>query len=265
MDLQTLRRRAPTIAVVVFAVLAVLGVVAFLMALRPCRFEVPVGQEIAYDLTTISADLRPDGSRGPETTTTRRLTLVGTAPGEVCQVVAGTDGRPGELALLSLGTDGVAKRLAGPELKQQPVGRAAGYFDLNLMPLPAGTEQAWDAQVSWAVLPQQKAILTAKVKRTRSGAAPEFRLSFAAPIEWPEPRNAGRYVKFRDVVCTYRFNTVSGRYESAELKFVFEQELPEGDPQARRVKAVSVRLNGAGSGRASTDVAALRNRVMGGR
>ena len=226
------RRRLPAIVLIGFALVFALGVAAFLLALRPCRLSIAPGDEVIYDLTCTVADLRQDGSPGIPRSERLRLILVGTGDGEICQEVFGPDGTRRDLALLSISSTGSA-RLLDQDLRPQPAGRAVGFFDLNLLPLPDGTDQAWKSPLSWAALPAAQGHLRATIRRTRSGAAPEFRLTVDGAIEWvaegSERQGGNRYRQIRNLVCDYRFNTVSGIYERAALKLTWSAEPPDGE------------------------------------
>ena len=226
------RRRLPAIVLIGFVLIFALGIAAFLLALRPCRLAIEPGDEVIYDLTCTVADLRQDGSPGIPRSERLRLILVGTGDGEVCQEILAPDGTRRDLALLSISAAGSA-RLLDQDLRPQPFGRAVGFFDLNLLPLPDGTDQAWKTPLSWAALPAAQGHLRAAIRRTRSGAAPEFRLTVDGSIEWvaegSDRQGGNRYRQIRDLVCEYRFNTVSGLYERAALRLTWSAEPADGE------------------------------------
>jgi hypothetical protein len=54
------------------------------------------------------------------------------------------------------------------------------------------------------------------VRRTRSGANPEFQLKLPPSVEWVNEQN--RYQQVRDLVCTYRFHTGKGLVDRASVR-----------------------------------------------
>jgi hypothetical protein len=227
MDLARLRRRAPAFALAAFALIGVLGIAAFLLSMRPCRFTVDAGQELVYDLVVTMHEETAEGVRGPARTQSSRVRIIGVGDGTIVQVHE-APGRPAAVHRLRLTPDGAMRRTGGPATA--PGAAIERFFDFNLMPLPSGNEQAWTAPVAWAAVPV--AVPPAKVKRMRSGAAPEFRLTLPRAVEWVLDATRG-YGQVRDVAMAWRFNTVSGRPEHARLTLTTATEPPPGQAQRR--------------------------------
>ncbi len=228
----------------------VLGGVAFALSLRPCRLAFNPGDLLSYSLTTTTAEILPGGGNGPERQEERRLDLVCVGgDNEVALVLPRADGRADEIVLIGFSPEGQAL-LLDADGRPQAAGRAVGFFDFNLLPLPSGIDDEWEVPLTYATLPPGKRNLAGKVKRIRRGSAPEFQLRLPSSIEWVQD---GRYLQVRDLVCTYRFDTIRGLVERAEIKLTAGVE----QTQARRYR-VTVNLALVRKGSSGDDPAHLR-------
>jgi hypothetical protein len=219
-DLARLKKQATIAATVAGLILFAIGILAFALALRPCRYSFQPGEVVAYKLTTTTTELRDDGKPGGSRVELRELQLVCTGPdNEVALICPSADGsaRRDQVTLLDFSADGTAARLDAAA-RPTDQGVAVGFFDFNLMPLPEGAEQPRDVTISYAVLPSARNPVQGKVRRTKAGAKPTFQLKLQSSVEWQGPDK--RYQQIRDLVSTYRFNAAKGLVEDATIKLV---------------------------------------------
>lgn len=239
------------VMVAVLLVAAVAGTWAFLISLRPCRLQFQPGMVCEYLLRTEYSELR-DGVASPSRTHEQKLTLVCIGADNEVALVAPSPDRPGvdEVTLLDFTADGAARRVGSDGVTDE--GKALGFFDFNLLPLPPGNEQDWKASLVYAALPPGERQVTAKVKRRSNSAKPEFELRLPTK-EWVNEHN--RWVQVRNLVCTYRFDGGRNVIERAQVKCDTGIERDDGSHKFRVV--VTLELLGVESG--SGDTVALRD------
>jgi hypothetical protein len=258
-DLARLKKQATIAATVAGLILFAIGILAFALALRPCRYAFQPGEVVAYKLTTTTTELRPDGKPAGSSVELRELQLVCTGPdNEIALICPAADGsaRRDQVTLLDVAPDGTAARLDAAA-RPSDQGVAIGFFDFNLMPLPEGSEQPRDVTISYAVLPSARNPVQGKVRRTKAGAKPTFQLKLQSSVEWLGSDN--RYHQVRDLVSTYRFNTAKGMVEEATVKLLAGVERDDG---AHRFQVeIKLALDGPPS-RTDEDPHRLRDAVL---
>jgi SPOR domain len=223
-----IKNHAATAAVVAALLVAGLGVTAFVLALRPSRLHFTPGQLITYHLKTEISEVIETQDRKdqelPPMVQESDLHLICVGPDNTAVLLAKADGRD-QVALMTFAANGMARELDAAS-RPSDSGRAVGFFDFNLLPLPPGSEQIWNVDLTYAVLPPGKRSLQAKARRTRSGANPEFQLKLPASVEWVGEDQ--RYLQVRDLTSQYRFNTSKGVIEEATVRCLAGYERPEG-------------------------------------
>ena len=231
---QTIQRYAPWVVLGVVALMGVIGIVAFYLALRPCVVEVKPGQIVRYE---VSKKIFADASEGDEEALLReeRSTvslIMLSADGLSAMLVAPPGARRPDLRFVELKRTGqVLLRSGETSLSHGP---KVGYFDFNLMSLPPGLDQAWDAEVHYGYPPSSKRSHSTHIRRTHNGSIPRFSWRLPA-IEWVDQTppelvavDGQRYVQMQDLVMTYGFDTSRGLWDSARLRFRAGVETPEG-------------------------------------
>lgn len=238
------------VMVAVVVVAAVAGTWAFLVSLRPCRLHFQPGTVCEYLLRTEYRELH-DGQVSEPRLHEQRLTLVCVGADNEVAMVAPSPDRPGidEVTLLDFAPDGASRRITtdGPSDE----GKALGFFDFNLLPLPPGNEQDWKASLVYAALPPDKRQIIAKVKRRSNSAKPEFELRLPTK-EW---RVNNRYVQVRNLVCTYRFDGSRQVVDRAQVNCDTGIERDDGAHTFR----VTVTLELLGIEKGQGDTASLRD------
>lgn len=239
-DFAGFRQRLP-MAIVSFGLLVmVVGVVAFAVSLRPCRIDLDKGTEVTYRLTTERTEIGEDGQSLATTTQREDVSLVVIGSENEVALIVGSGAAPNaaDLTLLAFAGDGTARCL-DPAGRPLPFGRALGFFDFNLLPLPPdGSDQEWKVTLVYAALPADRRAVAAQVKRTRTGGSPEFQLKLPDSVEWLGAD--GRYRQVRNLICTYRFDGGRGLVDRAQVKLVSGLELPP--PGLRRRWRVTATL-----------------------
>ncbi len=230
---------------------ALAGSYAFLISLRPCRLSLSPGTVIDFHLATEYRTLN-DGELGPPRERTTRITLVCIGHGNEVALVEPDGARDG-ISLLSFQSDGTARLLGDDGLAD--VGKALGFFDFNLLPLPPGNEQSWKVSLVYAALPPGRRQVLGQVRRTANGARPEFELRLPT-IEWVNERN--RYVQVRNLVCRYRFDPARGIVDRARVTCETGVEAAAGPIRHR----VQVALDMIGIQHSGGDTAALRDLAL---
>mgnify|MGYP000060359891 CR=1 FL=1 len=255
-----IKNHAATAAVIAALLVAALGVTAFVLALRPSRLHFDVGQLITYHLRTEISEVIENPERKdqdlPPMVQESELHLICVGPDNTMVMLANHDGRD-QVSLLTLAANGATRELDAAS-RPSDSGRAVGFFDFNLMPLPPGSEQVWNVDVAYAVLPPGKRSLQGKARRTRSGNSPEFQLKLPASVEWIGDDQ--RYRQVRDLTSQYRFNTSKGVIEEAVIRCVAGYERPEG----RRRHKLRMTLTLVSIGRISDDPDQVRNLAIAG-
>ncbi len=102
---------------------------------------------------------------------------------------------------------------------------AIGFFDFNLLPLPENSEQPREVQVDYAVAPARRNPVLGRVRRTKSGNKPVFKLTLQPSIEWVED---GHYHQVRDLTSTYSFNSTLGIIDQATIELEAGVERDDG-------------------------------------
>lgn len=214
-------------------VLAGAGVALFALAFRPCRLAVPPGGCAMWSLTVRSAALAADGAPAAEHRREHRLVLIGLGGDEAALLSGPLGGAADAIHAISMPDDMRLRLLRGG--RPADAGPEIAGFDFNLLPLPLAAEQEWRQDVVWAALPPPVRTVSATVKRLRSGAVPQFRATYPTSIEWVDAAT-GRYRQVRDLVATYRFDTLRGVIAEAAVEFTVRDELPApGGIAGRRV------------------------------
>jgi len=213
-DLARWKQHIVLVMVAVVLVAAVAGTWAFIVSLRPCRLHFQPGTVCEYVLRTEYRELR-DGQLSAPRLHEQRLTLVCVGSDNEVAMIAPSPDRPGvdEVTLLDFAADGAARRVTADGPTDE--GKALGFFDFNLLPLPPGNEQDWKASLVYAALPVGERQVTAKVKRRSNSAKPEFELRLPTK-EWVNEHN--RWMQVRNLVCSYRFDGGRGVVDRAQVK-----------------------------------------------
>ncbi len=250
-------RRWTSIACVVLAVAAaVAGGSAFLLSLRPCRLQLDPGTVVDFQLVTEYREMREDGL-GPPRETTSRITLVCIGHDNEVALVE-PDGAQDGISLLSFQSNGTARLLGEEGLTD--VGKALGFFDFNLLPLPPGNEQTWKVSLVYAALPPDKRQVSGQVRRTENSSRPEFELRLPT-VEWVNAQQ--RYMQVRNLVCAYRFDPSRGVVDKARVtcEAGVEREAGAGENGRTRYR-VQVSLDLLAIQRGNSDTAGLRDLAL---
>jgi hypothetical protein len=255
-DSARVKKHAAGAAVVGAVAVMAIGVLAFFLALRPSRMRFDPGQVVTYRLRTEVAELAADGGEGPAQLKEQELNLICISPDNDVVLLAPADGRD-EVTLMNFAPNGTARTLDAAS-RPGDAGKALGFFDFNLLPLPPGTEQTWNVDLVYAVLPPNKRCVQGKVKRTRSGANPEFQLKLPTSVEWISEQN--RYMQIRDLVCTYRFQTGKGLVDQASVRCLAGIERDDGRHRFR----VRAELSLVSIGRTGDDPREIRDLALAG-
>lgn len=255
-----IKNHAATAAVIAALLVAALGVTAFVLALRPSRLDFATGQLITYHLRSeISEVIENQEGKDqelPPLVQENDLHLICVGPDNTLVMLAQLDGRD-QVSLLMMAANGTTRELDAAS-RPSDSGRAVGFFDFNLLPLPPGSEQVWNVDVAYAVLPPGKRSLQGKVRRTRSGSSPEFQLKLPPSVEWIGEDQ--RYRQVRDLTSQYRFNTSKGVVEEAVIKCIAGYERPEG----RRRHKLRLTLTLVSLGRITDDPGQVRDLAIAG-
>ncbi|MBA2480016.1 MAG: hypothetical protein H0V44_05085 [Planctomycetes bacterium] len=222
-----LKKQVTIAASVAGLFLFAIGILAFIIALRPCRLAFEPGQVVSYRLTSTTCEILQDGRRGPARAEERLISLVCTGPDNEVALISTTpgSGRRDRVSLLDFSPEGTAYKL-DTAARPSDVGVAIGFFDFNLMPLPAGSEQPKDVSITYAALPPGRNPVQGKVRRTKSGTKPVFQLKLRSSVEWLVDNH---YHQVRNLVSTYRFNTAKGVVDQATIKLIAGIEREDRD------------------------------------
>jgi hypothetical protein len=223
-DASRMKKHAAGLVVVGALAVAALGIMAFFLALRPCRMHIESGEQATFHLRSEIAEIAADGSEGPPQVGDSDLDLIGIGADNDVVLLSPAAGHD-EVTLMNFTAAGTARTLDAA-LRPSEVGKALGYFDFNLLPLPPGVEQGWSTDLVYACLPPSKRCVQGKVKRTRSGANPEFQLKLPTSVEWISAEN--RYIQVRDLVCSYRYDTSKAIVDQAVLHCTLGIEREDG-------------------------------------
>jgi hypothetical protein len=243
----SLKRWAPSLAMVAVILVALVGGVAFLLAMRPCVLELPPGRMATYRLvhefrawpepepieTIINGETHREPAPDPVLRRDERtLWLIGTgADGDAALLVSGAaEAQRPELVRVHLANDGTVRR-RHPQEGLLDEGPTIDFFDFNLLPLPEGLEQRWDTSLPYAYPPAGQRVQRVSVRRTHNGSTPRFHLKMPT-IEWVDRRPGTeleeRYVQIKDLSARYRFDTGRGLVERADLTFITGAETIDG-------------------------------------
>ena len=255
-----IKNHAATAAVIAALLVAALGVTAFVLALRPSRLDFDIGQLISYHLRTEISEVieNPEGKDQelPPLVQENDLHLICVGPDNTMVMMTQVDGRD-QVSLLTVAANGTVRELDAAA-RPSDSGRAVGFFDFNLLPLPPASEQIWNVDVTYAVLPPGKRSLQGKARRTRSGSSPEFQLKLPPSVEWISEDQ--RYRQVRDLTSHYRFNTSKGVIEEAVIRCIAGYERPEG----RRRHKLRLTLSLVSIGRITDDPGQVRELAIAG-
>ncbi|MBA3710444.1 MAG: hypothetical protein H0W83_16695 [Planctomycetes bacterium] len=222
-----LKKQVTIAASVAGLFLFAIGILAFVIALRPCRLSFDPGQVVSYKLRTTSTELLAENAKGMSRVEERQLSLVCTGPDNEIALISSAPGgsRRDKVTMLEFSPEGSALRLDSAA-RPGDLGVAIGFFDFNLLPLPAGSEQPKDVSITYAVLPSGRNPVQGKVRRTKSGTTPEFQLKLPTSVEWLE---GNHYLQIRDLTSLYRFNTAKGVIDQATIKLIAGVEREDGE------------------------------------
>ncbi len=226
-------KRITTLTVIGAVVLAgIVGITAFALSFRPSRFRLDAGQVLVYKLKTTTTELATDGREGRPATDERIIALVGIGgENQVALLAEETRGRD-RISLHGIEPDGMSV-LLDAAARPTSGSRAVGLFDLNLFALPpSATEQSWDVQITYGLLPPAKQLVQAHVKRAKSSSNPEFQLRLPTSLEWLED---GTYRQLRDPVCTYRFRAAQHAVDQGTLRGIYTSEQADGSTRRFRL------------------------------
>jgi hypothetical protein len=255
-----IKNHAATATIIAAALVAALGIMAFVLALRPSYLEFEPGQVVSYRLRVQTSELidHPDKRdvELPASIQEQDLHLIGVGGMNEAVVLTNIDGHD-QITLLTFNKNGSARRLDAAA-RPADAGVAIGLFDFNLMPLPPGSEQVWNVDVAYALLPPAKRVLQGKARRLRSGTSPEFQLKLPPSVEWIGPDQ--RYMQIRDLTSSYRFNTSQSLIERADIRAIAAFERADG---SHRFK-VRIELDLVNVGRIVDDPTHIRNLALAG-
>lgn len=214
---------AATTAAVVLILLV--GVWLWFVSLRPCRIALKPGQLVSYRLSTEWSPIGADDVAGEPTLDSQDIDLICIGgDNEVALVNPGVGGARDEITLLDFAGNGSVRRF-DPTSQVHDDGKALGFFDFNLLPLPPGSEQSWNVSLIYAALPPDRRQVQGKVRRLTNGSRPTFRLTLP-PIDWINQDR--RWQQIKGLKCEYRFNTAKGVVESATIVCQAGIERPDG-------------------------------------
>ena len=255
-----IKNHAATAAVVAALLVAALGVTAFILAMRTSRLQFDPGQTITYHLRTEISEVIENPEHKdidlPPAVQETNLQLICVGPDNITVLIAKIDGRD-QVSLMTFSANGAVHELDAAT-RPSDNGKAIGFFDFNLLPLPPGSEQAWSVDLTYSLLPAGKRNVQGKVRRTRSGSKPEFQLKLPTSVEWIG--NDQRYVQIRDLVSQYRFNTSKGLIDEATVRCLAGYERPDG----RHRYKVRLSLTLVSSGRSVDDPGQVRDLALAG-
>jgi len=255
MDAPRLRSHAAVAAVLAVMVAGGVGIYAFVLSLRPCLLRLEPGSVVTYRLRTEYSELAPGGAQ-PARVHEQVINLICIGRDNEVAMLSPASG-PGQheaIDLLAFASDGSVRRIEGDQRSDE--GKALGFFDFNLLPLPPGSEQAWNVSLVYAALPPGRRQVQGRVKRISNSARPEFQLKLNT-IEWIDAAS-GRYRQVKDPVCTYRFDTRRGVIESATVRLQAGIERADGDHHF----TVCTTLELAGVDRLGDDAVAVRDLAL---
>lgn len=252
MDTGGMKAHAAALVAVAAALAAIIGCWAFFVSLRPCRLRFEPGTLVDYALRTEWSEIRDDGSVAPPRVREQRVSLVCIGDGNEVALVAPGHERGEQVTLMNFAPDGTARRVADERLADE--GKTLGFFDFNLLPLPAGSEQNWNVSLVYALLPPGKRQVMARVKRRSNSSRPEFELKLPT-VEWVEGE---RYRQVKNLTCNYRFDTARGVVERAVVRCDTGVERDDG----RHCFRVAVTLDLVGVDRLGGATAALRDLAL---
>ena len=227
-------KQVTTLVVVGGVVLAgIAGLTAFALSFRPSRFRLDPGTVLVYHLVTTTTEISGDNREGRPTSDERTIALIGIGPDNELALLAEEARGRDRISLHRVDSDGTATLL---DAAARPISgsRAIGLFDLNLLALPpSATEQSWDVQLTYAVMPRAKQLVQARAKRSKSSSNPEFQLKLPA-LEWLDasPGGGGGYRQIKDLLVTYRFRNSQHAVDQMRLQATYAVEQPE--PAAKR-------------------------------
>ncbi|MFW5699216.1 MAG: hypothetical protein ACOCZK_04525 [Planctomycetota bacterium] len=242
---QGLKHRAALVTLLATGVIGAVGLVFFLVALRPCSVDIAPGTIVTYELRREVQPVGAGGERGETRVHSQEITLACIGDANRVIVLSGADAdRRGEVALMQLAEDGAAFLFDAAE-RRLDHGPCIGFsprirlFDFNLLRLPRSLTDSGEVEVTYAALPKGRRSVPCRIDRIENGMAPVFRLRPVRTIEWPHPALDGRYVKIRDLEARYRFDRRLGMVDRADVDFILAHE---GDAEAP-IKRYAIRLS----------------------
>ena len=212
------------------------GIAAFALSFRASRFSIELGQVLVYRLSTTTTEIGSDLREGRPYTDERIIALIGIGPGNEAAFLAEEARGRDRLSLHRFEPDG-SNVLLDAAARPTSGSRAVGIFDFNLFALPpAASDQAWEAQITYGLMPPAKQLIQARVRRSQSKSNPEFQLKPPSSLEWVDQ---GTYRQVRDLQATYRFKSSLSAVDQATLKCTWSAEQPQ-PASIRRWRMVTV-------------------------
>lgn len=219
------------------ALAGIAGIAAFALSFRPSRFQLDPGHVLLYRLRTTSTEIGSDNREARPTIDERVIALIGIGPDNQVALLAEEARGRDRISLHRIEPDGTAITLDAAG-RTAPGSRAIGIFDLNLLALPpSASEQSWDVQVTYGLLPAAKQLVQAKARRSQSKSNPEFQLKPPSSLEWLE---SGTYRQVRDLVATYRYRSSLNAVDQGTLKCTWAVEQPGGIRRFRLVTEIEL-------------------------
>jgi hypothetical protein len=256
------------------------GIAAFALSFRASKFSIEPGQVLVYRLSTTTTEIGTDHREGRPQTDERIIALIGIGLGNEAALLAEESRGRDRLSLHRFEPDG-SNVLLDAAARPTSGSRAIGIFDFNLFALPpAASDQAWEAQITYGLLPPAKQLVQARVRRSQSKSNPEFQLKPPGTLEWVDQ---GTYRQVRDLQATYRFKNSLNTVDQATIKCVWSTEQPQPANTRRwrmvtvvelidndtlnedpvRLRAVAVDCAAAGEALNDTQIAPERRRTLG--
>ena len=212
------------------------GIAAFALSFRASKFHLEPGQVLIYRLSTTTTEIGSDHREDRPQIDERIIALIGIGPGNEAAFLAEESRGRDRLSLHRFEPNG-SNVLLDAAARPTSGSRAIGVFDFNLFALPpTASDQAWEAQITYGLMPPAKQLVQARVRRSQSKSNPEFQLKPPSSLEWIDQ---GTYRQVRDLQAIYRFKNSLGTIDQATIKCTFSVEQPP-PASIRRWRLVTV-------------------------
>lgn len=216
-----LRKHVAQTVILIVGILAMVGLIRFALAVRPCRMEVKTGTEVVFRLTTEVLPVEGGAQAIPLLQQEQQVVLYGLDDHELVVIAPRPDGSD-ELTRVQWTEDGRMRRAVSNHRQPRP-GLAFGLcrlFDLSLLALPDGGGQDWKLTIDHAGLPERQRQVACRVRRLASGLQSRFELKSEKTIEWVDETPPSGFVQVKDLICRYTYNGRVGLVDQAELTCV---------------------------------------------